>query len=144
MTSIHLNENTIQQYAITGVLAGEEQKQHLLHCNYCRGRATAYKEVLAGIEGQSAPSFDFDLPALVMQKIPAKKPAISWRAVLVIAGLLVVMSLVTYNLRGVFGAVFKGLSLMTSSLIFIAVISVMIFQLVDMFNKYHQQTNALD
>jgi len=144
MTSIHLDENTIQQYAITGVLAGEEQTHHFLHCNHCRGRAAAYKELLAGIKAQPAPAFDFDLPALVMQKIPAKKAAIPWRAVLVIAGLLGVISLVTYNLRAVFGVIFEGLSLTAASLIFIAVISVLIFQLVDVVNKYHQQTNALD
>jgi hypothetical protein len=144
MTAIHLDENTIQQYAITGVLAGEEQTKHFLHCNYCRGKAAAYKEVLTGIKGQPVPAFDFDLPALVMQKIPAKKAAIPWQSVLVIAGLLGLVSLVTYNLRAIFGVVFEGLSLTAASLIFIAVISVLIFQLADMVNKYHHQVNALD
>ena len=144
MTSIHLDENTIQQYAITGVLPGEEQTQHFLQCNYCRGKAAAYKDLLAGIKGQPEPTFDFDLPALVMQKIPTKKAAIPWQTVLIIGGVLCVISLVTFNLRAVFGDVFKGLSIMASSLIFIAVISVLIFQLTDMVNKYHQQANALD
>ncbi len=144
MKAIHLDENTIQQYAINGVLTSEEQTQHFLHCNHCRGRVTAYKEVLAGIKGQQEPAFDFDLPALVMQKIPVRKAAIPWRAVLMIASLLAAISLITYNLRAVFGDVFKGLSLMASSLIFMAVISVLIFQLVEMVNKYQQQLSALD
>ena len=144
MTTIHLDENTIQQYAITGFLASEEQTQHFLHCNHCRGKAAAYRDVLAGIKGQPEPAFNFDLPALVMQKIPAKKAAVPWRVVLMIAGLLCAISLVTYNLRTLFGDVFKGLSLMASSLIFIAVISVLVLQLADLVNKYRQQTNALD
>jgi hypothetical protein len=143
MSNIHLDENTIQQYAITGVLDGEEQTQHFLHCNHCREKAAAYTQLLAGIKDQPAPAFDFDLAALVMQKIPAKKAAIPWQPVLIIAGLLCIISLVTYNLRTVFGTVFKGLSSMAASLIFIAVISVLLFQLADMVNKHRQQINAL-
>ncbi len=144
MSTIHLDESTLQQYAITGAFTSEAQTQHFLHCQHCTQQAAVYKQLLAAIQDQPAPVFDFDLPALVMQKIPVKKAAIPWQPVLIIAGLLCVIALVTYNLRSVFGAVYKGLPLMAASLIFMAVISVLLFQLAEMFNKHRQQLNALE
>lgn len=70
MTTGHLSETALQQYALDESAAPMECREHIAACDNCRAEAMTYRLLFAGIKEQPEPAFDFDLAGLVLAQLP--------------------------------------------------------------------------
>lgn len=67
MTSKHLSEEEIQQWALDKTKCGTEVIAHMHDCENCRAGAETYHLLFAEIKQMPNPVFDFNVPGLVLQ-----------------------------------------------------------------------------
>jgi len=73
MTTKHLSESEIQQYATDKMSCSAQITDHMRNCRSCRDEAATYEMIFSKIKQDSQPAFDFDLSALVMNRLPAER-----------------------------------------------------------------------
>lgn len=76
MTTGHLSETALQQYALDESAAPMECREHIAACDNCRAEAMTYRLLFAGIKEQPEPAFDFDVAGLVLAQLPAEPAAV--------------------------------------------------------------------
>ena len=74
MTTRHLSETELQQYALDGAAAPKEYSEHIAVCENCRAEAMTYRSLFAAIKEQPEPAFDFDIAGLVLSQLPGGVP----------------------------------------------------------------------
>lgn len=140
----HPEEPAIQEYALTGLIDDPQQLQHLRGCAECQEKAAIYSQLCAGIKKQPVPALGFDLTAAVMQRLPvADRKKSNWLPVCYIFLPLLVMAALLYGQRAAVGTIVKGVSQVTACIIFLSIMAVMIFQLMDMVRNHRHQINML-
>ncbi len=147
MTTKHLTEPEIQQYALDKVSCCIQIIGHIQSCVACRLKAEAYRQIFAGIKEQPKPLFDFNLADLVMDQLPQSKPkASSDKAVVFIFAFVSLLptGFAIYFFRSFLSNVFTGITPMLVYLVITTVASLLIFLGIDMFVKYNRQMKILD
>ncbi|MET0243964.1 MAG: hypothetical protein ABW174_10865 [Flavitalea sp.] len=152
----HLSEELVQQLAIEPGSINAGQKQHLYDCAECAARVADYKLLFADINDLPAPSFEFDLAAMVLEQLPAlhaepvsisktkdQPKAIPWMIAAAIAA-IALMGLPFYYFRADITSMLSGLSTMITALAIIIVVLIAIFQVVDEYRKYNKRINSLN
>jgi hypothetical protein len=139
----------IQQYAADEGSCEARISNHLADCAECRAEVAAYRSLFSAIGEEAAPAFDFDLPALVLSRIPEPKaaPKASWDILflnLLVLGCVGAIGLPLYLYRGYLTQWFSGIMPVTIWLLILPVLAVLIFQGLDLYKKYQKQMNALD
>jgi hypothetical protein len=109
--------------------------------------AATYQALFSGIKEEPKPVFAFDVPALVLSRLPAGKarsspdPVLAWLvALLVVATIGIPLFLFRKNLENMFGEV----SAFFLYAILAAAIIIVLFTLMDMYKKHQKQMKALN
>ena len=143
MTTAHLSENELQQYAINSNDVAATTAEHIRVCEQCRLKASNYKALFTEMKAIPKPVFDFDVAALVLAQLPAKKQPFS-RTTVLISCLVVMAAAIPISLFwGYIIQVFKGISVILLLLIVISAACVLLFQYIEIFNNHKKQMNAL-
>ncbi|QEC53449.1 hypothetical protein EDD80_103204 [Anseongella ginsenosidimutans] len=87
MTTVHLTDKQLQEFAEVPDNLGPEEMLHISKCESCRLRVRNYTLLYAGLNAMEKPAFDFDLAPLVVGQLPpsrisAPKSKYYWAAVL--------------------------------------------------------------
>jgi anti-sigma factor RsiW len=69
MSGMHPSEETLQQYALDHADCGREEIDHIGNCAHCQALIAIYGVVIAELDRQAPPVFDFDLTATVMRRV---------------------------------------------------------------------------
>jgi|GEM_PF-211147 len=145
MSSHHVSEMEIQQYALDTATVGAGVVEHVSACAVCRVKAENYRLLYSALREAERPVAGFDVAGMVLAGLPelpvlpVRKRAFSLsdRFVYVIAfaafGALGV--LVWLLRRDVFG-VFDGLTTVAVLVLLIPVIGVLLWQCYDWYKKY--------
>jgi hypothetical protein len=90
MTTAHLLEQEIQQYAINDADYPAFVAEHLKSCGVCRAEVENYRSLFSEIQQLPVPVFNFDLPAAVLARLPQNRSRLSTDDF--IAGFLVIFA----------------------------------------------------
>ena len=147
MTTKHLLESEIQQYATDKMSCSKEITDHLMNCQTCRDEVIAYEMIFSKIKQDSQPAFDFDLSALVMNRLPAERATSNIeKSVLYITylSLIVASGMALYMFRSFISDWLTGITPMFFYLVITSLVSLLIFLGIDMFSKYNRQMKILN
>lgn len=136
MTLKHPSDTDIQQYA-QGLEPGLDD--HMQACAACSAKAEMYRNMIAAIREQPAPGLGFDVSALVMARIrPAHRIAVP---VLypALAAILLMAAGGVYLFRNDIAAVFSGALAMLTWLTVTTLITIFIFQGIDLFKAHRKK-----
>lgn len=137
MTTKHPSDTDIQQYAL-GV-APEDITGHVNGCSTCQAKAVLYCNLFIALRERPAPAFDFDVAALVLSRIPARRQRPSALPYLAALGMLAPMGVIGYLFREDLTGVFSGAVPMFSWLTVTAIITILGVQGADMLKTYRKQ-----
>jgi hypothetical protein len=155
MTSKHLSDEEIQQWALDKTKCGTEVIAHMHDCEHCRAGAETYHLLFAEIKQLPNPVFDFDVPGLVLQEIGPRLRVIrqySWLGYLIIFVSLGVSGAAVYLYRVQLGEflekyvfnISSGISKGTIYLLLVAALTILIFQSIELFRKYQRKIDDLN
>jgi hypothetical protein len=143
----HPDDNNIQQYVLQMENCSADVVGHIAHCEDCQLKATTYALLFTAIKEQEKPAFDINLSALVMEQIPQPQsaPATDNSFVYLIALMAIGLTGIGgYLFKDIFVSSFPRIAPILTYLIITTVISLFIFQGLDMYRKYQKQIKALN
>jgi hypothetical protein len=147
MVTKHLTDEEIQLFAFDKANSEVRAVEHVYGCNDCKAKVELYRALITDIEQQPGPSFDFDLSAAVLQKLPlstqktSNDRSLTWIFIFICIGLVGGCS---YFFRSYIDALFKGVAAIFIYLIVISAITVIGAMFFDMYKKYRDEMKVLD
>ena len=123
-----------------------ELSEHIHLCEECRSKVEVYQLLITGIKQQPQPAFDFDLSKMVLQQLPSTKTTIANdKALVLIFGFMGIAFIggAIYLFQKYFD-LFEGMKTIFIYLIIITAITVLIYLLIDMYQKYQKEMKVLD
>ncbi|HXB42572.1 MAG TPA: hypothetical protein VNV85_00870 [Puia sp.] len=147
MTTKHLSETEMQQYALDKSGCGTEIEEHMQSCAMCRAEAQAYQQIFTSIGEQPKAVFGFDLSTLVLQQIVRNESKFSINGLFIYILVFVALSasaVAAYLFRKYLVNMFTGILPMTMYLILITALGILIFQSFEMYRKYQKQMSILN
>lgn len=147
MTTKHLSEEEIQQYALDKSCFGKDISEHVQSCAVCHANVEAYLQLFPAIHEQPKPVFNFDLSNLVLRQLPESRTRFSLNSIFVLLTVFAAtcsICIPVYLFRKYLTAVFSGALSMTMYLIIITSIAILIFQSMEMYRKYQKQISILN
>lgn len=144
MKSKHLPDDNIQAYVLSKS-ADTSIVDHLQECDACRAKVEIYQRVILGIEKQSHAEFDFDLSALVLDKIKEKDAAYSkalWLVAILGTGIVLVTTFFLFGKH--IANLLPSASKMASYLVITTAVVFLVFQGIEIVRKYKRQMNAVN
>lgn len=154
MKDEHLSEEMMHQYALDQGSCGTDVLLHVDTCEYCRESAQTYHLLFAAIKQQPAPVFDFDVSNLVLEKLSKQLPRVNQRPLLYAYALFLIgaISVISYQyrvqlnflLRKYIYSISLGESKRGLYVILAAAFSILIFQAIELFNRYRKKVDDLN
>jgi hypothetical protein len=147
MRTTHCSEEDIQQYALDQQRCGTLVIQHMTHCETCQAKAVSYKLLFAEIQQEPKPVFDFDLATLVVAQLPQRASGFSWDRILVYGCVLTGVLFAgasAWLFRSFLANLLEGLAPLIIWLIATTIVTILIFQTMDMYKRYQKKMSALD
>ena len=139
----HLTEEQLQLYADQPELAKNDVAAHLQHCVLCKTKAENYRQVFISLSALGSPAFDFDLPGLVAQQLPALKQKQPGAVIVaLLAGLVLMVIAATFFAPGAVILV-RGISALSLAMLVLPVLTVVSIQALSYFIDYHQKLQRL-
>lgn len=147
MSTQHLTEEEIQQYAMDNPGSNNKAAEHIHSCGQCREKAETYRLLFDGIQQQRQPAFDFDLTELVMAQLPLPAQKATKENLLIyffIIGAVAVTGLAWYFFRGYVTILFRSFAPVLAYLLITAFITLSILLILDMYKNYKKKLHVLD
>jgi hypothetical protein len=135
MKTAHPSDAELQQYAEDRVPCPEEVVMHVEACPDCRASVMAYAMLFEGLNQQPAVTFDFDVTALVMEKLPRER---DYRYVIA-ATIFFVIAIPAYLFRKNAFYVFTGISTLFLALILAAAGVIIIWRIMALYKLYQKR-----
>lgn len=140
---LHLTEEQLQLYAEQPELAENDVAAHLQHCVLCKTKAENYRQVFIALSELASPAFDFDLPGLVAQRLPAPKQKLPGVVIAAsLAGLVLMVFAATFFVPGAVVLV-RGVSALSLAMLVMPVLTLASMQALSYFSDYHQKLQRL-
>lgn len=144
MRDQHPTEKEIVQFALDKDNCEPDVAEHINVCEKCRTKAETYRITFEGMKNLPTPAFDFDLSALVMERIEVKKAGYSVTDMLIYSiSAIAVISLVFIFLRYV-APIFSQFTVMGTGLVIVTALMISVFLLLESYKKHRRQMNKLD
>lgn len=146
MVNDHLDDSAVQQYVLDQSGCDNSIIVHIAACESCRAKAAAYQLLFVAIKEQETPTFDFDLPGLVLSQLAKPKPQPVFNSVIIILLIIAAATLVVtgWLLRDYFLTLFAGISAMVVYLALTIAVTFLLFQGIEMYKKYQKKMAALN
>ena len=147
MINNHIDDTNIQKYVLQNLNCDFQIIEHIQHCDICKIKAEQYKILIVGIKQQEKPFFDFNLPELVLAQIVKPKPKYS--LLMIVVYLLVFVGLISfgivfYQFRISILNLLAGSSVLMIIMVFLTVLSISLFQLIEFIKKYQLKMDTLN
>lgn len=146
MVTRHLTDDEVQHYVVDRQHCEMKIVEHMHLCGECKLKAEIYQSLVTGIKQQPQPSFEFDLPGLVVLRLPSPKQKTSDRLllwVLLFIGIAFI-GICIYFFEGAFVYLFEGITAIFIYLIIITAVIVFTGLFFDMYKKYNKEMKLLD
>lgn len=141
MTATHLTDAAIQEYAMG---LAPQHAAHINGCPACRAKAQMYREMVACIQAQPAPVFDFDVSAAVLAHLPApRRTALPRLLYVALTAILLVSGAALYIFRADVVAVFSGAASMMTWVMVTSLLTILIFQGLDLLKTYRKKMREM-
>ncbi len=155
MTTNHLSEKEIQQFALDKFSCRKEIAEHIDLCESCRTQAATYQLLFGEIKEQQKPDFDFDVSALVLQQLARTKTVPLWyRLTLYLLSLAVIAAFggliyinrvyISYFFQKYIVGAASGIPVAVIGLISAPIITILIFQCLEMYRRYQRKMEVLN
>ena len=147
MTNKHLNDDEIQQYVLQKTECDGDIVKHVESCETCKIKAKQYDLLFEGIKQQEKPAFDFNIPDLVIAKLPQSRYWFSTDTLFfyfIIFICVFFLSIFSYFFRDGLLSLFKGVTPILVALIVTTVTCLFIFLCIDMYKKYQAQMKVIN
>lgn len=146
MKDYHVSDELLQEYAMNESIPDGNDLQHIAACTVCELKIQDYRSLMSSVATQEIPSFDFDVAATVLARLPVEKKKANDTKLI---GMLVFMAMLIIFIPGY---IFRDylLKLINKSMITlfgiigVAAIIIVIVQAVDMYKSYQQRMNQLN
>jgi hypothetical protein len=147
MSAVHPSDNDIQQYVMDNSNHRTTIWEHIQSCEQCKTKSEVYKLLIEGIGQQEVPSFDFDLPGLVLSQLPQKKQHhfldniflyLSLSIVALLAGALL------YLFRNQLIGLFEGVSAISILLMVTTMVTILTLLAMDLLKTYQKKMIQLN
>ena len=147
MTTKHLSEAEIQQYAIDPSHIDPWSTAHMQSCQACGAAVEAYQKIFSAIHQQPRPSFDFDLSALILPQLGKPAPGNSsknWSLYFLVIVAIAIPLMAAIKYWRYLKNSSMGMLPMTISLLITATLCILVFQSIEMVRRYQKQINLLN
>ena len=139
----HLSDSDIQKFVLHSSECDADILEHIQICAHCKSKAQAYRLIFSEIEEQSKPKFDFDLSELVLAKIEQPKQQFDWNNLLIPSIAIALVGLFFYLSKKYLLSLLSDVSTMSIYLIAASMLTILILQGLEIYNKYNKQMNQL-
>ena len=139
----HLSDSDIQKFALHSNECDADILEHIQICEHCKSQVHAYGLIFSEIEEQSKPKFDFDLSELVLAKIEQPKQQFDWNNLLIPSIAIALVGLFFYLSKKYLLTLLSDVSTMSIYLIAASMVTILILQGLEIYNKYNKQMNQL-
>lgn len=147
MIEKHPSEAELQEFALDPGKSGQKIAPHIRLCQSCQAEIENYKQLFTGMKDQEKPVFDFALADLVLAQIKPTAKSLPFDKLLVYLISLVAFlftGTVFYIFRKSFSELFAGVAQLFLYLIITTAISILFFQLIDIYRVYQKKWRVLE
>ncbi|MHA4811448.1 anti-sigma factor [Flavitalea flava] len=155
MTTGHLSEMELQQYALDEPACTKETREHIEACTNCQAEVMTYRLLFAGIKQQPKPEFAFDLSGLVLSQLTvglkselpgarARVRSFSFSAWLLVLFTTCTVGIPIYLFRKNIWNMFSEISGFFLYIILVAAAIAVISRMVGMYRKFRRQIQTLN
>lgn len=147
MTTKHLSEAEMQQFALGSENSNTQIIDHIQSCETCRVKADTYQLIFTQIKVQPKPVFDFNLTDLVMNQLPQRKQETSFENIALYITAFVsilITGFAVYYFRPFLSNALTGITPIAAYLVITTLASLLIFLGIDMFSRYNRQMKILN
>ncbi|GGG92327.1 hypothetical protein [Pedobacter zeae] len=146
MNQVHLNEEQLQDYAITGI-TDPSVVQHLTGCARCQVQVKAYQTLYSYIREAKTPILDFKAEELIPDRLPAINKEDSKEAWYLYGFLFGAIGLLTAGAVVFWGSIrwiFTGIVPWAIIIGFVLFSGLLMVQLMELYNTYRKKLRALN
>lgn len=144
MTTSHLSDTEIQEYLVDQFSINPVLQKHIAECPICKAKVANYQAIFQQLNQLDKPSFNFDVSALVLEKLSSKQVKRYWLTYNAV-GMSLIICLVTLLFFGNYiASVFKDLSFLSVCILVIPALCVVLFQSMEMWKAYRKQLIVLN
>jgi hypothetical protein len=146
MKQYHVPDEILQQYALDELQLESTQMAHIISCNVCKLKIEDYRSLVTSISSQNIPSFDFNLAATVLAKLPVppkKADDTKLVSMLVIMAFLIIL-IPAFIFRDYLLMLINTSMITLIGIIGVAAILIVSIQAVDMYKRYQQRMRQLN
>ena len=147
MIEKHPSEADLQQFALVPGESKPKIVEHIGLCKRCKAEIANYQLLFLQIKEQEKPVFDFVLTDLVLTQINPITKSLLWDKLLIYLISFVAILLTGigfYIFRKYFSDLFASVAQLFLYLLITTAISILVFQLIDIFKQYQKKFHALD
>lgn len=147
MSTTHLTEEEIQQYALDDTAISISEAEHIHSCEQCKEKTSAYRLLFSGLQQQPQASFNFKLEELVMSQLPLPAHQSEKENVLMyvfISAAAAIAGFALYYFRGYVTTLFENIAPVFIYLVVTAFITISAFLIIDMYKSYKKKMHILD
>lgn len=147
MSNHHPSDADIQQYALDKSSSAEQQAVHIENCPACREAVAQYRLLFSGIRSGEKPAFDFDVQALVMNRLTTESRvtrADRFVGAFLVLFALSIVGIPLYLFRTNILNVFAGISPFFIYTILICTTVIVSYKSLELYHKYKKQIRFLN
>ncbi len=147
MKNIHLTDLEIQEFLFEESDPDHDISTHLQQCEECRIKVDQYKYIFEAAGKEKKPVFGFNLTELVMEQLPYHKVEVSAGKSLIYLILLIALpaaGVLIFLFYTRFSILLTGISPFFIYLTATGMLSLLLFQSIDVYLQYKKKMNALD
>ena len=144
--SSHPSEAELQQFALDQSKNATNIDAHIKLCDECKKTIAHYQLLFSGIAMEEKPVFDFNLSALVLEKIQAPKTAPSMDSLIFYIGFAVIclLSMCCYWYWEFISGLLIGFGSLFMYLLEGTAFIILVFQALDLYKNYQHKIRRLD
>lgn len=143
MITAHLTDAEIQLYVDEPKMTSDQLKIHIQDCANCQARAANYQLLFNGIHDHTKPQFNFDLSALVLERLPEPKRGFPWAVPLISVFSVSLIALLAIFFWSYMEAVITRAPLLLIATALTAAVVILIFQALEMVKNHQKQIHTL-
>src|SRR5215204_1452063 len=147
MVTKHLTDDEVQQFAVDKLNCEKRIAEHIYLCEECRSKVEVYQLLITGIKQQPPPAFNFNLSALVLQRLPEQRTKVANDRLLIWVIMFIGISftgVTLYFFRDYFKYFFEGIETILGFLIIVTALTILAGLYIDMHKKYRKGMKVLD
>jgi hypothetical protein len=146
MNKYHVPDEILQQFALGELQPDAVVVEHITTCNVCKLKVEDYRSLVTTISSQDIPSFDFNLAASVLAKLPVpqKKADDNKLVSMLVIMAVLILAIPAFIFRNYLLTLINTSMIMLIGIIGAAAVLIVSIQAVDMYKRYQQRMRQIN